>query len=210
MPATRALLSQRQSSANGSGKNPLERWHNAPLVVEPLLFSVKTMTTDLQAAIDNIDIDNRDSAVKIVTRVHQALRKGFAEFKNMMEDAVETRAGLAQDIGMQLELHIKCTSEILYPVLLSHLPDRIGRLSQAQQDIQECIDVLRPKTSADGGLDASMLRLMALAEYFMGEEMRMLDVATTEFEVLMRDLGARMMRRRVEIAGALEDLGSRS
>jgi hypothetical protein len=168
------------------------------------------MTTDLQAATDNIEIDSSKSAAEIVDRVHQSLRKGFTEFRQTMDEDSETRTGLAQDIAMQLELHIQCAGEILYPALLPHQPDLVCIASQAQEDIRECISVLRSMSNADGALDASMLRLMGLSDYLLAQEKRLLDDAEVNPQRPLPGLGARMIERRAELAGTVEDLESRS
>ena len=75
---------------------------------------------DLQAAADGQDIGDDDSATAILRGDHQAMRKAFAQYRELMNDAAAPRAALAQDIR---------------PL--------VHELVNAHEDIQECVDTLR-------------------------------------------------------------------
>jgi hypothetical protein len=168
------------------------------------------MITDLQSATDDVKIDSSNSAAEIVQRVHKSLRKGFAEFLKMLEEDTETRTGLAQDIAMQVELHIKCSGEILYPALQPQQPETVLHACQVQTDILECINVLRSMSKPDGALDTSMLRLMDLSDHLLVQEKCLLTFAAMDPQRLLVGLGSSMIQRRAELAGTLEDIQGRS
>jgi hypothetical protein len=165
---------------------------------------------DLQAAADGQDIGDDDNATTVMRRDHQALRKAFAHYRALMNDAAAERLPLAQDIGMQLELHFSITRELFYPAMASRAGNLTGELLEAQEDIQECVDTLRGIQPADGAeLDSTMVRLIELADIYVCKERKLIETPNAQ-PVDLADLGRRMVDRRKQIAGAVEDLESRS
>ena len=166
---------------------------------------------DLQAAADGGDIGDNDSATAILRHDHQALRKAFARYRELMNDAAAPRAGLAQDICMQIELHFSITREIFYPAMAARAAPLVPELVHAQEDIQQCVDTLRGARSlAESELDSTVVRLMELADIYICRERRLIAAATATAAADLDALGARMIRRRERIAGAVQDLDGRS
>ena len=164
---------------------------------------------DLQAALDGENIGNTDSATAILKRDHQAMRKAFAKYREFMNDVAAQRAAVAQDICMQFELHFAVTREIFYPAMGGH--ELVRELLEAQEDVQECVETLRnARALAESELDSTTVRLMELADFYICKERHLIAAADQDGGRDLDSLGARMMELRKKIAGAVEDLESRS
>lgn len=164
---------------------------------------------DLQAAADGEPLNPDDDAATIMRRDHQALRKAFVHYRELMKDAARERAPVAQDAAMQLEIHFAITGEILYPALSTQAASLIAELRQAQHDLAECTATLRSKRNDGDEVDSTMVRLMELADIYLCKERELLKIAE-EYPDALRPLGKRMLVRRNEIAGSVDDLESRS
>lgn len=165
---------------------------------------------DIQAAADGEDFDPDDDAAAIIRHDHQALRKAFVEYRELMDDAASERATVAHTIAMQFELHFAITSEVFYPAVQALAGSLIAGLKNAQQDIAECVAFVRRAPHAESAeLDSTMVRLMELGDVFFCRERELLELTAADTG-LIRPLGARMLKRRQEIAGSVEDLESRS
>jgi hypothetical protein len=166
---------------------------------------------DLQAAADGGNIGDNDSATAILRDDHQSLRKAFGQYRELMNDAAAQRAALAQDICMQIELHFSITREIFYPAMAAHAAPLIRNLAHGQEDIQQCIDMLRhAQPLAEPELDSTMIRLMELGDIYICRERELIAAASTAAGADLHAMGARMIRRRESIAGAVRDLDGRS
>ncbi|MDB5812841.1 MAG: Hemerythrin cation binding protein [Betaproteobacteria bacterium] len=165
---------------------------------------------DLHAAVNGEEIGDDDNAATILKRGHQSLRKAFASYRGLMHDSAVERAAVAQDICMQLELQFAITRDIFYPAMAGGQTRLVSELGDAQDDIQECIETLRGIKSADSPeLDSTMVRLMELGDVYFCKERTLIEAAAAGPDDL-QTLGARMMERRKKIAGAVQDLESRS
>jgi hypothetical protein len=166
---------------------------------------------DSQAAADGVNIGDDDSATAILRHDHQAMRKAFAKYRELMNDAAPQRAALAQGVCMQFELHFTVTREIFYPAMDSARAPLIQELVDAQEDIQECIDTLRGAQSLpESELDSTMVRLMELADLYICRERQLIAAADDDARTNLHEMGARMIERREKIAGAVKDLEGRS
>jgi hypothetical protein len=166
---------------------------------------------DLQAAANGDNIGGNDSATAVLRRDHQALRKAFLQYRELMNTSAPQRAGVAQDICMQLEMHFAITREVFYPAMESVAAPLVGESLQAHEDILECVENLRAAPSGeDAELDSTMVRLMELADVFFCKERKLIEAAEQGAAETLGDLGKRMLERRENIAGAVRDLESRS
>jgi hypothetical protein len=112
---------------------------------------------------------------------------------------------------MQLELHFAITREVFYPAMQSHAATLVGESLRAHEDILECVESLRGARSGDGAeLDSTMVRLMELGDVFFCRERKLIETADADAADSLGDLGKHMLERRERIAGAVEDLESRS
>ena len=165
---------------------------------------------DLQAAADGENLGDDESATALLRRDHQALRKAFVHYRELMDGAAAERAGVAQGISMQLELHFAVTREIFYPAMAQREARLVHELKHAQEDIEECVTALRGAPAGDSAeLDSTMVRLMELADVYFCKERELVQAAEIDPKGV-EPLGARMVARRKEIAGSVGDLESRS
>jgi hypothetical protein len=126
-----------------------------------------------------------------------------------MNDAATQRTAVTQDVCMQFELHFAVTREIFYPAMGGR--ELVQELLEAQEDVQECIETLRnAQALAESELDSTMIRLMELADFYICKERHLIAAADRDGGRDLDALGARMIERREKIAGAVEDLESRS
>lgn len=87
----------------------------------------------------------------------------------------------------------------------------IRKLAHAQADLQQCIATLRNAESlAESELDSTMMRLMELGDIYICREQQLIAAANTNAAADLKALGARMIRQRESIAGAVQDLDGRS
>jgi len=165
---------------------------------------------DLQAAADGNNFSDDETATELLRRSHQALRKAFVCYRELMDGAADERAAVAQDVAMQFELHFAVTREIYYPAMAQRAGQLIDELNHAQDDIAQCLTALRDAPAGNPGeLDSTMMRLMELGDVYFCKERELLQ--TTQGDPASGEqLGARMMARRREIAGSVGDLESRS
>jgi hypothetical protein len=167
-------------------------------------------TMDLHAAVNGEVIGDNDNASTILKRDHQSLRKAFAAYRELMNDSAGERAAVAQDICMQFELHFAITRDIFYPAMAGRETKLVTELGDAQDDVRECIETLRGRPSADcAELDSTMVRLMELGDVYFCKERKLIEAASKEPDDL-KTLGARMVERRKKMAGAVQDVESRS
>ena len=166
---------------------------------------------DLQSATDGEYAGDDDSATAVLRRDHQAVRKLFAHYRELMNSASPQRAAVAQDIGMHFELHFAVTRDLYYPALNPDHAEVIHELLNAQEDIQQCIETLRNAQSLpDAELDSIVVRMIELADLYICRERSLMTMAEERAGPRLDGLGARMIRRREKIAGAVADLQSRS
>jgi hypothetical protein len=112
---------------------------------------------------------------------------------------------------MQLELHFAVTREIFYPAASGALTGCVDDLLKMQEDIQECIAVLRDIASADTSeTDSTMTRLMQLSGLYLHSEQSLLHAAERAIPTQLGTLGRQIIDRRKAIAGAVEDPESRN
>jgi hypothetical protein len=164
---------------------------------------------DLHSAANGEEIGDEDTATAIIKRTHQAMRKDFAQYRELMNESAAQRAAVAQDVCMLFELHFAMTRDVFYPAMDS--AELVRELLDAQEDVGECIDILRATpVPAEPELDSTMLRLMELADFYICKERRLVSAADADSRRDLRALGARMIERREKIAGAVKDLEARS
>jgi hypothetical protein len=165
---------------------------------------------DLQAAANGENHGDDESATALLRREHQALRKAFVHYRELMDGSTTQRAALAQDISMRFELHFAVTKEIFYPAMAARAGTMVEALLRAQEDIGECMAVLRAARMDDvSELDSTMVRLMELGDIYFCKERQLLETAEQGHADSVA-LGKRIVARRKDIAGSVEDLESRS
>ena len=166
---------------------------------------------DIHSAVDGEYSSDDDSATAVLRRDHQTVRKLFAHYRELMNDASPQRAAVAQDIGMHFELHFAVTRDLFYPAINPDHGAAIHDLLNAQEDIQQCIETLRNAQSLpDAELDSIVVRMIELADLYICKERSLITSAEERSAGRLSGLGARMIRRREKIAGAVADLQSRS
>lgn len=114
-----------------------------------------------------------------------------------------TRQALADRICIALELHAKLEEEVFYPALRELFPD--GELVQKSvpehQEMRRLIARLRRMSAQHIGFDGVVLELMRCFIHHMAdEETVLLPAAERVLSEYLGELGARMTRRRFELA----------
>jgi len=113
----------------------------------------------------------------------------------------ERKRVLADTICLALEIHAKLEEEIFYPAMRSIDPDIVDKSVPEHNEMRRLISRLRVTPPHGMAHDAALMALMRdVMRHVADEETMLLPEAERALGDELRDLGARMMRRRLELA----------
>jgi len=146
----------------------------------------------------------RAIAPKVTRMIRQDHANLMATFHGYTADApVHMRQSLAERICTSLEIHARLEEEVFYPALRELFPDGevLQRCVPDHQEMRRLIARLRRMTAEDIGFDAAVLDLMRTFIHHMAdEETVLLPAAERVLSEHLGELGARMTKRRLELA----------
>lgn len=115
-----------------------------------------------------------------------------------------TKEGLVKTVCVALEIHAQLEEEIFYPALRAVASgDEVLDKSEPEHDeMRQLITELQALTPADAGYDDRFLKLMRIVMHHVAdEETTLLPMAERVLADQLGELGAKMTRRRLELAG---------
>jgi hypothetical protein len=126
----------------------------------------------------------------------------IATFHRYRIDASPSRKrAIADAIGMALEIHARIEEEIFYPAMRRVDPDLVDKSIPEHNDMRRLIAGLRELEPADPAFDRTMMELMReVMRHVADEETMLLPDAERVLADQLPELGARMTRRRLELA----------
>jgi hypothetical protein len=113
------------------------------------------------------------------------------------------KKGLADQVCLAIEIHAQLEEELFYPALRVVADDEVLRKSTPEHDeMRGLISRLRAMTVADPAFDGTFFELMRhVMHHVADEETLLLPAAERLIPDQLPELGARMARRRLELAG---------
>jgi hypothetical protein len=162
---------------------------------------------DLQGALEELtSIDHRATA--LLRREHEAILAAFREYRDALG---EPREPIAQQIAVLVEIHDRVERTVVYPALAPYYGPLIRAFLTEHDQISSCIAALRESRNSAADLLASVDRLEHLAREHIGrEEASLLAAFERDQPGLNARLYASIVAEKERLAGAVEDLESRS
>jgi hypothetical protein len=113
------------------------------------------------------------------------------------------RKGLADAICLALEIHAQLEEEIFYPAMRLVVPDNpmLAKSEPEHNEMRTLITRLRVMTPGEPAYDSTLHELMRLVIHHVAdEETQLLPLAEQLIPDQLSELGARMTKRRLELA----------
>jgi hypothetical protein len=126
----------------------------------------------------------------------------IAMFHRYRIDAAPTRKrAIARAIGLALEIHARLEEEIFYPAMRRVDPDLVDKSIPEHNDMRRRVAELRTLEPTDPAFDRAVMELMReVMLHVADEETMLLPDAERVLSDQLAELGARMTRRRMELA----------
>ena len=114
------------------------------------------------------------------------------------------RKGLVDNVCLAIEIHAQLEEEIFYPAMRAVADNEMLRKSTPEHDeMRGLISRLRNMPVNDAAFDDTFFELMRhVMHHVADEETQLLPAAERLIPDQLHELGARMTRRRLELAGA--------
>jgi hypothetical protein len=138
-------------------------------------------------------------AIKLLKDDHREVKTWFKEFENLEDDAEKNT--LARKICLALRVHARIEEEIFYPALRKAIEDE-DLLDEAEVEhasAKQLIAEIESMSPDDRLYDAKIKVLGEYVSHHVGEEENELFPEARESGVDLRDLGAQLAKRKVEL-----------
>lgn len=137
-------------------------------------------------------------ATDMIRADHTRVVAMFHRYKHDVAPA--TQQALAASICLAIEVHAQIEEEIFYPAMGSVDVGLVGKLIPEHDRMRSLIAALRNQSPGDAAYDATLMDLMReVMHHVADEETILLPQAERALGERLGDLGARMMRRRLEL-----------
>src|SRR3954451_16378613 len=138
------------------------------------------------------------SATDMIRADHARVLTTFHRYK--LDDAPATRRALVATICLALEVHAELEEEIFYPAMGSVDTALVGRLIPEHDRMRTLIGQLRGGDPTDSQYDQWLMELMReVMHHVADEETILLPQAERVLGQRLGELGARMMKRRMQL-----------
>lgn len=120
------------------------------------------------------------------------------------DSSPERKQAIVEAVCLALEVHAQLEEEIFYPALASVATDNevLGKAKPEHDEMRRLIGVLRGSSAEDPVYDESFNELMRdVLHHVADEETVLLPEAEAVLSDQLRELGMRMTRRRLQLAG---------
>jgi hypothetical protein len=162
---------------------------------------------DLQSALEELtSIDHRATA--LLRREHEAILAAFREYRDASGGP---REAIAQQIAVLIEIHDRIERSVVYPALAPYCGPLIRAFLTEHDQLSSCIAAVRESRNNAADLLVNIDRLEHLARDHIGrEESSLLAAFERDHPGLNARLYASIVAEKERLAGAVEDLESRS
>lgn len=138
-------------------------------------------------------------ATKMIRMDHTNVLATFHRYR--IDTPPEQKRALVNAICLALEIHAQLEEEIFYPAMRSVDPDLVDKSVPEHNEMRRLIGILREKSPTDPAYDRTLMELMrGVMRHVADEETMLLPDAERVLGERLGDLGARMTRRRMELA----------
>src|ERR1051325_1199649 len=138
------------------------------------------------------------SAADMIRADHARVLTTFHRYK--LDDAPATRRALVATMCLAIEVHAELEEEIFYPAMGSVDTALVGRLIPEHDRMRTLIGQLRSGDPADPEYDQRLMALMReVMHHVADEETILLPQAERVLGERLCELGARMMKRRMQL-----------
>jgi hemerythrin superfamily protein len=138
------------------------------------------------------------SATDMIRADHARVLTTFHRYR--LDDAPAARRALVATICLALEVHAELEEEIFYPAMGSVETALVGRFIPEHDRMRALIGQLRGGDPADAQYDQWLMELMReVMHHVADEETRLLPQAERVLGERLGELGARMMKRRIQL-----------
>jgi hypothetical protein len=141
------------------------------------------------------------SITNLIRLDHTHVLSAFHQYE--IGSSARLKKGLADQVCLAIEIHTQLEEEIFYPALRVVADDEILRKSTPEHDeMRGLISRLRNMAVDDPVYDATFFELMRhLMHHVADEETLLLPAAERLIPEQLAELGSRMNKRRIELAG---------
>jgi hemerythrin superfamily protein len=152
-------------------------------------------------------------AIDFLQAQHRAVEKLFIAFKKSADDDLEARAALAQRACEELSIHTMLEEELLYPAAQEALPDsETIDVEEAYIEhflVKTLIAKFETMKAGDKGFDATFKVMSEMVGHHVEEEEEELFPELRKSNCNLRGLGEKMEKRKAELQGKLDAVGSK-
>jgi hypothetical protein len=140
-------------------------------------------------------------ATSMIRMDHTHVMATFHRYR--IDASPDKKLAVANTICAALEIHAKLEEEIFYPAMRRFDPDLVDKSVPEHNEVRRLIARLRELSPGDASYDAAVMELMRNVMRHVADEETMLlpDAERALGAAELADLGARMTRRRFELAG---------
>jgi hypothetical protein len=138
-------------------------------------------------------------AISMIRMDHTHVIATFHRYR--IDGSPSRKRAIADAIGLALEIHARIEEEIFYPAMRRVDPDLVDKSIPEHNDMRRLIAGLRELEPTDPAFDRAMMELMRdVMRHVADEETMLLPDAERVLADQLPELGARMTRRRLELA----------
>lgn len=138
------------------------------------------------------------SATDLIRADHTRVMATFHRYG--IDSSPRAKRALAEAICLALEVHAQMEEEVFYPALREAGSELVGKSFPEHEEVRRLIAALRKLDPADEQYDATFMDLMrAVMHHVADEETVLLPQAESLLADRLGELGARMMKRRLEL-----------
>lgn len=138
-------------------------------------------------------------AISMIRMDHTHVIATFHRYR--IDGSPARKRAIASMIGLALEIHARLEEEIFYPAMRRVDPDLVDKSIPEHNDMRRLIAGLRELEPTDPAFDRTMMELMReVMRHVADEETMLLPDAERVLREQLGELGARMTRRRFELA----------
>jgi hemerythrin superfamily protein len=138
------------------------------------------------------------SATRMIRMDHTHVLATFHKYR--VDTPLAQKRALVNSICLALEVHAQIEEEIFYPAMRSVDPDLVDKSVPEHNEMRRLIGILREKDPADAAYDRTLMELMRdVMRHVADEETMLLPDAERVLGERLDELGARMMRRRMQL-----------
>ncbi|HYC46683.1 MAG TPA: hemerythrin domain-containing protein [Burkholderiales bacterium] len=137
-------------------------------------------------------------ATNLIRADHTKVLAAFHRYERTTPAKV--KLALVSTITLAIEIHAQLEEEIFYPAMRTADPSFIDRAVPEHDQMRRLMDALRGTEPTDSAFDATFMELMrTVMHHVADEETILLPQAERLLERDLTALGARMMRRKLEL-----------